>query len=97
MIDRNMLDADQLRARHDWFWLKLVILLIVLMVIGALASFILGLLKVAAGAFVLIGGIFLVIGLVGVCIYAELRYRINRARFRHELRAHGIDPDSTGL
>lgn len=94
MIDRTTLDADQLKARRDWFLLRLVLWAIALVALGALASFVLCMIKIAASVFVFVGGICLVVGLVFVCIYAELRYRINRARFRHVLRTHGIDPDS---
>lgn len=68
------------KRTHDEFMIKLVVWFIALCVIGFIACVILGTLKIAIQAMVIVAAILMFIALLGWVAYEKIRNRIERDR-----------------
>lgn len=87
-MNQEIIDKDKRKADGDKFKLKLLFWLFVIVICSMLACILIGVLKAAADMLFVIAGICLVIALLIMWGYSELKLKIHRAEFNHELKQH---------
>lgn len=85
-MDPRQLKMEDLRRQSDYRWLRIVIWVIGISIVGAVACLILAGLKLAIESCLIIGGCCLVLALLCVLIYNNLKYRIHDAEFHRQMR-----------
>lgn len=84
-MDQNTIRNDELHADTDKFWLKVLLWLFVIVIASMIVCIVLAIVKAAADALFIVGGICLVLALLCMWGYSEVRLRVHRAEMRREL------------
>lgn len=91
-MNQNIIRQDQENVNADRFWLKLLLWLFVIVIASMIVCIILAIVKAAADALFIIGGVCLVIALLCMWGYSSMRLRIHRAELRHQQRNNPPQP-----
>ena len=84
-MDKNTVDEAKAKFEAQSAWLKLLLILIAVAIVGTVVCVILWALRVAVQGVAITACILLAIGLVGLVCYNGLKYRIQAGRYKHQI------------
>ena len=83
-MEREEVEIQKRRADAHAIWLKIVLWTLTVAICGAILCLVLGAVRWALEAFLIVAGVLVIIALIGMLIYEKMKYRIKEDQYNRQ-------------
>lgn len=84
-MEEKIIDEAKARYERQSMWMKVLLVLVAVAIVGTVVCVILAILRVAVQAVVITAGVLVLAGVIGAVLFNGLKYKMQASDYKHQL------------